>query len=138
MSELTFKEKSLWILLASLVLVFGNYYLQLNIPEDATIKRPEMFELGFYVVFLLIVIIVGHIIITAKGQQEQTDERQQQIEVKAQSISTHVLTFGVFHAIVIALVIPGNFWVVHNLFLSVLLAEIVNIGLQLFYFRRGF
>ncbi len=138
MKQLSFKEKSLWALLISLVAVFGNYYIQLNVPDSAVIKRPEMFEFAFYAAFLAFVVLLGNFLISFTSNKEITDERQKQIEAKAQLISGYVLTIGVFHSIIVALVVPGNFWVVHNLFLSVLIAELVNIGLQLLYLRRGF
>jgi hypothetical protein len=134
---LTFQEKSLWLMFISLIAVFSFYFYSV-LPSDAVNVMPQQVVLFVAAVIVLVIMqVVGHTIIAIGNRRTETDERDRLIELKGTRVAAYVLATGVFFALCAALVTKGNFVFTHVLLGSWVLAQLTEIGSQLFFYRRG-
>ncbi|MDZ4805966.1 MAG: hypothetical protein SGI90_13985 [Candidatus Eisenbacteria bacterium] len=135
--NLSFQEKSLWLRFVSLVAVFGFYFVT-ALPAHARDVMPQQVVLFMLVVVMLVITqVVGHIVIAIADRHTETDERDRLIELKGTRNAAYVLATGVFLALGTALLTDGNFAFTHVLLGFWVLAHLVEIGSQLFLYRRG-
>jgi hypothetical protein len=133
----SFHEKSLWLMLVSLVGVFGFYFATV-LPTDAVNVMPYQIVLFVLAIVMLVIMqIVGHLVIAISDRRPETDERDRLIELKGTRTAAYVLATGVFLALCAALLTNGNFVFTHVLLGFWVLAQLVEIGSQLFLHRRG-
>ncbi len=135
--NLSFQEKSLWLMLVSLVGVFGFYFAK-ALPTHTVDVMPHQVVLFVLAVVLLVILqIVGHIVIAIVDRRTDTDERDRLIGLKGTRNAAYVLATGVFLALCTALLTKGNFVFTHVLLGFWVIAQLVEIGSQLFFYRRG-
>ena len=134
---LSFQEKSLWLMLISLVGVFGFYFMTVLPTNTVNVMPNQVVFFVLAVVMLVIMQIVGHVVIAIVDRHTQTDERDRLIGLKGTRNASYVLATGVFLALCAALVTEGNFVFMHVLLGFWVLAQLVEIGSQLFLYRRG-
>jgi|OpeIllAssembly_1097287.scaffolds.fasta_scaffold119983_3 hypothetical protein len=135
--DLTFEEKSLWVLFLGLLGVYG-YYFSMVLPTDAVNVMPQHKVLfAVAVAYLVASQVVGHILIAIVDPRDETDERDRLIELKGTRVGSWVLAAGVFITLVVAVQTEGNFLFTHVLLGSWVLSQLVEIGSQLYLYRRG-
>jgi len=134
MNNLTFQEKSHWASLASMVVVYSLYYINVIPPVDGNMESPHIWQFFKYMGLLVVVVATGHVFILIKSKQEPEDERQKMIEMKADRVSAYILHIG----IVVAMWVPGNFWIIHTLTIIAVLTDVANKIQQLRLFNRGY
>lgn len=135
--KLSFQEKSLWLLLVSLVGTFSFYFLSV-LPMDVVNVLPQQVVLFVLAVVLLVLTqIAGHVVIAVIDQRAETDERDRLIKLKGTRNAAYVLAMGVFTALCAAVVTEGNFVFTHVLLGFWVAAQLVEIGSQLVLYRRG-
>ncbi len=135
--SLSFQEKSLWLMFVSLVVAFGFYFATV-LPTAMTEVVPQQVSLFVLAVVLLVLMqIVGYIVNAIVDQRTETDERDRLIGLKGARNGSYVLATGVFLALCAALVTEGNFVFMHVLLGFWVLAQLVEIGSQLYLYRRG-
>lgn len=145
--NLSFQEKSLWLMLASLVIAFGCYFVNVlgahaalpaQPPDLARDLAPAHLTLFVAAVILLVVLsVAGHVVIALAERNPQSDERDRLIALKGTSYASYVLATGVFLALTTAAFTKGNFAFTHVLLAFWVLAQLVAIGSQLVMYRRG-
>ena len=135
--DLPFEEKSLWVLFLGLLGVYG-YYFSMVLPTDALNVMPQHKVLfAMAVAYLVASQVVGHILIAIVDPRDETDERDRLIELKGTRVGSWVLAAGVFITLVVAVQTEGNFLFTHVLLGSWVLSQLVEIGSQLYLYRRG-
>ena len=135
--DLTFQEKSLWVMFLGLLVVYG-YYFSMVLPTDAVDVMPQHKVLfGVAVAYLVASQVVGHILIAIVDPRDETDERDRLIELKGTRVGSWVLAVGVFITLVVAVQTQGNFLFTHVLLGSWVLSQLVETGSQLYLYRRG-
>jgi hypothetical protein len=137
--DLSFRERSLWLMLLSLLAVFGFYFATV-LPSSAVHLGPEHIALfAVAVVVLVIMQVAGHIVIALVDRRagEDEDERDRLIELKGTRNAAYVLATGVFGALCAAILTTGNFVFAHVLLGAWVLAQVVEIVSQLLLQRRG-
>jgi hypothetical protein len=136
----SFEERSAWIVLCSLVGVFGFYFLVAGRMLTAGITEavaPFVPLFVVVVVLLVIVLAVGHAAAAIVARPDGPDERDQQIERRAESGSSWILAVGVLAA-AFGLALPlGRAWIANGLLMALVVSEVVNYGLRLYFYRRG-
>ena len=135
--KVSFREKTLWLMFVGLVVIF-TFYFATVLPSNATNVRPQhmaMFALA--VVILAIMAVVGHIAIAIVDRRTATDEREHLIELKGKRNASYVMATGVFLALCIPLLTTGTFLFTQVLLGFWVLAQLVEIGSQLFLLRQG-
>jgi hypothetical protein len=134
---LSFQEKSLWLMFATLVAAFGFYFVTV-LPADAANVTPRQMVLFTLAIVVLVVLqIAGHVVFALMDRRTDTDERDRLIGLKGTRNAAYVLATGVFLALCTALVTEGNFLFTHVLLGAWVVAQLVEIGSQLVLYRRG-
>ncbi|MBI1299443.1 hypothetical protein GC175_31325 [bacterium] len=135
--NLSFQEKSLWLQFVSLIAVFGLYFSTV-LPTDTMTVLPHQVGLFVGMVVLHVVLMVaGHILIAVIDRRTESDERDRLFELKGERNGSYVLATGVFLALYAAVFTEGNFVFTHLLLGFWVLASLVEIGSQLYFYRRG-
>jgi len=142
MLSMSFQEKSQWVTLVGLLVAFGGYIKSAwQVLLDPPVVRdigPEQAGLFLSATILLVVIlVVGHIVIATFDCNDETDERDRQIELKGERWGSFVLASGVFATLCAAVYTEGNAIMAHILLGSWVLAQIVECGSQIIMYRRG-
>lgn len=136
--DLSFQEKSQWVQFLGTVAVFGFYFatvLPLPIGADVLPHQVALFVLA--VVALVVTQVIGHVVIAVLDRRPGTDERDRLIALKGTRNGAYVLATGVFASLCTALISEGNFLFTHVLLAFWVLAQLVETGSQLFFYRRG-
>lgn len=134
---MSFQEKSLWLVFVGLIVAFGFYFATV-LPTNAVNVMPHQVVLFVLAIIVLVIVaIVGHILIAIADRHTDTDERDRLIELKGTRNAAYVLAAGVFLALCTALLTEGNFVFTHVLLGFWVLAQLVEVGSQLFLYRRG-
>ena len=135
----SFEEKSVWITLASLLTVFGYYFVVAGglLAEGVTELAPYLPLLVVTVVLLVVVLVAAHTIVAIASRPDGRDERDRIISWRAEHNSSWLLATGVLGAIFgLALSIEAV-WIANGLMFALFLSEVLGHSLQLFYYRRG-
>jgi len=135
--NLSFKQKSLWLVLASLVLVFGYYFATVLPGHGPMVGPEEVMRFAAAVIVVIIIQITGHILITIVDRRTDTDERDKLIGLKGTRNGSFVLAAGVFLSLSTAVLVEGNFAFTHVLLGFWILSQIVETVSQLIHYHRG-
>lgn len=135
--DITFKEKSLWIQLVTLSFVFGGYFLSIDYTFPETIPSNSVSHFIWLIVILVILNILGHILASAFNKPENEDERDKLIELKASRIQAFIQAVGIVMAILASLKLQNLYITVNLLILSLVISEVLDKAVQLFYYRKG-
>jgi hypothetical protein len=149
--DLSYQEKSILGSLLATVVVYGYYFVgALRSIGEGDLSSVHLGRLIFAVVAIIAIQIVYHIVLSVEGGVERKDERDILIECKAYRNGYFSLATGAFLVIgcVIMAALAGDpagtritvtpFLIVNLVLLFMVLAELVKLLTQLFYYRRGF
>jgi hypothetical protein len=135
--DMTYREKSLWLVGFSLVLVFGLYFWW-ALPAPGADVLPNQVVLFAVAVSLLVAVqAAGHALIAILDRRTEPDERDRLIGLIGERNGAVVLAAGVFVSLLVAVFTQGNFLFTHVLLAFWVLASLVSIGTSLWLFRRG-
>lgn len=141
---MSFREKSAWVTLITLVVV--TILFLLHLPQPVTL-RPQASPFIFHVVLLLIaafvvIEIVAHVVIAIRSPRDARtpkDERERSIELRSKAIAAYVYASLSLGSIVVTIHLGANeIAIAYLVLLSFVIAEIVNYALRVVYYRRGF
>ena len=143
-TPMSFREKSAWISLVLLLVLGGIYFWNFAL---ILARRPAFsdVELFFGVVAALVIAeVVLHMAIAVRSPEEARtpkDERERLIDLKATRAAFYVLMIGAFASIGtvhLRLRDRGDhtFVMMHCVFLSLVVAEVVKSGTQIALYRR--
>lgn len=132
----SFQEKSLWVTFISLTGSCGFYFAK-ALPDAPSDVQPQQVALfAGMIVLLVIAQVVGHIVIALRDRRAGADERDRLIGLQGTRNAAYVLATGVFCALCAGLLTEGNFVFTHVLLGAWVLAQLVEIGSQLWLYRR--
>lgn len=139
-APLSFREKSAWISLVSILAVFipffWNSYRQFSGQVDQSTAVNVAF--GLLVAFVLLEIVLHAVVaLQAPGDaRSPRDEREQLIEMRATRIAFQVLVLGALAAVG-TLHLTRTAWVMQQVVLfAIVLAELVKFAVQIMLFRQ--
>jgi hypothetical protein len=132
---MTFREKSAWITLIAIVLVFGGYWTILLTQRLPTTQAVEL--LAGLIVVKVVIIIIAHIAIAIWASPEPRDERDRLIELRSPRNAYYVLISGLVLMMGVALVGAPMLVVVNGLLAALVLAEVVRFASLIVSYRRG-
>ncbi len=140
--NISFREKSLWLLLLSLIVVFGVYFVSVLPVRSSNVAPTHVGSFVGMLILLVVIQIIGQTLLAIANRRElasriQSDERDALIKLKSMRLASYVLATGIFLSICVALVVPGNFAFVHVLLAFWVLAQAVEIVFQLIFYRQG-
>lgn len=134
--DMTFQEKSLWVMLVGSLVGFGVYFSAVLPGHGASVLPQDVVLFAVAVAMLVAISVAGHVIIAVLDQRTDADERDRSIELAGTRNASYVLATGVFTSLCVALLIPGNFAFTHVLLAFWVLAQLVQIASQLVRYRR--
>ena len=141
--QMSFREKSAWISLVSLVLVFGGYFSYIGMVL-AGLARYRFALFPLMVGVFIIAEVMLHLVIAAQSPRDARtpkDEREQLIELKATRAAFYVLLVSAFASIGTAhlrLSDPDDrLWLMMQAILfSIVFAEVVKFARQIALHRQ--
>jgi len=137
-----FREKSAWISMLSMLVIYGFYFGTLV----ATTAAPQSGNLAYgltlvqTVVVLIVAQVALHIAVAIHKPTEAQlprDEREKLIDLKATRIAFYGLASGVVVACLFGSLNPPVFFNTNSLLLILVTSEIVRSGSQIIYYRLG-
>ncbi len=135
----SFEEKSVWVQLVATAIGLGVYFFLASKLIAIGVNELPPYAILFTVttIFLVVMMVVGHVIAAITGKPEGRDERDRLIEWKAEARSSWILAVGVFGAITAMLFKVSNVWIANGLLLSLFVSTMVGFALRLISYRRG-
>ena len=137
--DASFEEKSVWITLFALVVVFLMYFTVAGrmLLAGETPVLPYVPVMAVAVVLLVVMLIVAHVAVAVASRPEGRDERDRVIAWRAENNASWLLGVGVIVAI-FGLATPiGPAWIANGLLASLFVSEVLKRVFQLVYYRRG-
>jgi len=136
------RERSAWIWLFALIIVFGAYFTTISVLQRAPEQVSFVMQISLLATALLTLALVAGLdwlVVFIRDRRDATpfDERDRLIELRSSSYAYYVLIGGM---IVVGCVMPfsANGWdIVHAALFAIFVAEIVHHGLVVLGYRRG-
>ena len=139
---MSFREKTAWAM-GIILTAAGAYYTHLVITASAALGAPAPPIIPFVVAYVL-AIIIGSIVImvplaiaTPEEADAPADERERHIQHKAGNYSGYVLGAGAIAAMLHFTVNQNGNMIFHIVFASLMVSQICEYALQIWYYRRG-
>jgi hypothetical protein len=137
--EMSFREKSAWISLTLILLVFGPYFwlVARSFTGGAHVHGGTQFALILLFALLEVVVHVAIGLQSPRDARAPRDEREILIDLKATRTAFYVLFAGALFSI-FTLHVPIRAWTLSQfVLLSIVVAELVKFANQIVLFRRG-
>lgn len=144
---MSFREKSIWVmsaglLLASVIYAYAvssvNLAMQADVAWQAMrILPPMVFLFAAAVGLLTVFAVITHVVLAIADPKSAEDERDRMIGQKGAQWGGTVLAVGVFCALCVSVMSTGNFWFSHVLLGFWVLAQLAEYVVQIVLYRRG-
>ena len=144
---MSFREKSLWVMLLAMALAaffYGHAVAYVSHEQfetvawrAMTVNSPMLVMFHIGVAVLVAFAIFGHLVIALFDQRTEEDERDRLIALKGAHVGGIVLAVGVFFALWLAVASTGNFWFTQLLLAFWVLAQMSDYAVQLWQHRQG-
>jgi hypothetical protein len=140
---MSFREKIHWVAFISLVLSFGWFFLSypwaiVNTPAGVEATAWMLFPVTIAIIVSMSVVAAALAIKSPKEAHLKEDEREKTIHLKGTHMAYYPLVLGVWanlFAIFYHISAAGR---LNLLIATVVIAELVRVGSQLYYYRRGY
>lgn len=133
---MSFREKSAWTM-AAVMLVAGIFYAwQVSQGPAAPVIGP----LIPYVLLVIVLSVAVQIVLAVtspKEAQAAADERERVIIWRAGQLSGIVLTVGLVASGAVYVMLPSGNMLFHHVLGALIVAQIAEYLLQVYFFRRG-
>lgn len=131
-SSYTFKEKSDFIILVSIVIIYGfGSFMILQNPNSAN----GLYWILVSSIAFISIIILSHIILAITHKPEDKDERDNINSWRSSKNAYSILSVGIWICLAIILISQNIFTASFALFGTFILAEVVRLASSLFYYR---
>ena len=140
---MSFREKIHWIALVGLLSAFGWYFL--NYPWEIANSPKGMYTAVWMLlpvtIIFLVPMIAGAAFFTIRSPKEadlKEDEREKGIHLRGTHLAYYPLAIGV-QLNIFVLINGFNYgYAVTILIATLVIAELIRVGSQLYYYRRGY
>lgn len=139
---MSFQEKSTWVMLVIVALVYGTYFAivfgDLDTDDVATVDYQGLMLAT--VIVLVILAIVAHIVIAAADPRDAdtSDERDKEINRFGEYVGGYALGVGTLVGLGMAMAEVEPFWIANVLLLGLVASELVAGAVKVVLYRRGF
>lgn len=139
---MTFREKIHWVALFGLVAAFGWYFMVY--PWGIANTRAGVIVAAWMLLPVTIIFLVPMIVGTAwfaiqtpKEANMKEDEREKFIHLRGTNVAYYLLVLGIWANVFVLINGIGFGWSLNILMATLVLAEIVRVGSQLYFYRRN-
>jgi hypothetical protein len=136
---MSFREKSAWITLIAILVVFVLFAL-----HAPNLSDPGLWEVHILlacIVAFMVIELVAYIVLRLRYSEDARtpkDERERLIDLKAIRLAARVYVIGSFLAVFFGLHLAHDGRAIGSLvLLAFVIAEVVNYGARIYYYRRG-
>lgn len=141
LSDMSFREKSAWITLLSLLVAFTPFFYFSYQALTGQLGHRHATTLAFTLIAAFVVLeIVLHTVAALLAPAEARtprDERERLIAARATNVAYPVLLVGVLMSAAV-IHLTTSAWVMQQaVLLTIVVAEVVKFGTQIVLFRRG-
>ena len=137
---MSFREKTAWVTLSAILIVFVMYFLHVSRMFDPTPGEWELMMVALSFAAFILIEVVAYVVLYLrfpKDARTPKDERERLIELKATRLGAYVYVAGTFLAILTPHHGATGFAVGIFVLFAFGLAEIVNYTARIVYYRRG-
>jgi hypothetical protein len=137
---MSFREKSAWITLISILLVFVLYILHVPNIFDPDPGVWELHVVLLTITTFIVIEVIAHVVLYLrfpKDARTPKDERERLIDLKATRLAAYVFVLGTFIAIMTPHFGVSGFAVMLYVIFAFVIAEVVNYAARIIYYRRG-
>jgi hypothetical protein len=132
---MSFREKSAWINLVAIVLVYGFYAWRLwGAPPT---RLGAIAALIGSTILMIIISVTGHVALAIGRRPEAIDERDALVGLRSARNGFHALAAGVWAVIFLAIASPNPIFLAYAALGAFVLAEVVRLASSLVYYRAG-
>lgn len=140
---MSFHEKSAWIMVALVALVYGWYFAVVfgDLASQEAVRGIAYRGMMLATVIALTVLAaVSHIVVAVASPREadKTDERDREINRHGEYIGGFVLGVGALLALGLAMFEVDHFWIANAILAGLVLSELVSGVTRIVLYRRGF
>ena len=136
------RERSAWVWIAALLVVFGGYFAAIASLERASAEisfATRIAVLAVALTTLAVVVGIDRLFGWIRNRREASflDERDRLIQLRSSSVAYYVLIVGM---IIVGCVMPfgaGGWDIVHAALFAIVVAEVVHQGLIVIGYRLG-
>jgi hypothetical protein len=140
---MSFREKIHWVALVGLIAAFGWYFS--NYPWEIVATPKGMYAAVWMLlpvaIIFLVPMIAGATFFAIRSPKEadmKEDERERGIHLRGTYLAYYPLAIGVQLNIFALINGYKNGYVVTILVATLVVAELIRVGSQLYYYRRGY
>ena len=138
---MSFQEKSTWVILTTMIVVYTWYFLTV-LAEVGTTEVADIDYQGRMLVTVLgvvVLVVIGSIVIAiASGRDaDSSDERDKAINRYGEYVGGFVLTTGALGGLALAMVEAHQFWIANTILIGLVLSEITANVTKIVLYRRG-
>jgi predicted ferric reductase len=137
---MSFREKTAWVTLSAILIVFFMYFLHVPRMFETTPGEWELMMVALSFAAFILIEVVAYVVLYLrfpKDARTPKDERERLIELKATRLAAYVYVAGTFLAILTPHHGANGFAVGIFVLFAFGLAEIVNYTARIVYYRRG-
>ena len=137
---MSFREKSAWISLISILLVSGFFFL--HVPWTLTPSSSPQLVRGllYCIIALLVIEVVAHIVVARRSPrdaQAPKDERERLIDLKATRAGHYMYVVGSLLAVSTIHLGANAIAMGYGVLLAFVIGTVVNYAARIVYHRRG-
>ena len=139
---MSFREKTAWVMMIILI-AGGLFYFNMVWKASQALGDVAPPIIPFVIAYVVLIVIASILVMTALAiatpseANAPADERERRAESQAGNLSGYVLGFGVITGLLhYAVNMNGNV-LFHIAFASLMLSQIAEYGLQIWYYRKG-
>ena len=134
-----FQEKSAWIMLLALLLSGIPYISNIvTLSHGAQLPPPNIQQLVYYTIILILIAVIGHIIITAfsaKDANAKLDERERRIFDRAGKLAGYVFGFGSVGSLIFYLFFADGNLLFYGVLGSLIIGQLVEYITKIYFYR---
>ena len=139
---MSFPEKSTWVMLVVVALVYGTYFLVVLGDVAAVPGVRDIAYRGMMLATVLVLTLLAagtHIVmaIASPLEADMTDERDREINRFGEYIGGFVLVVAVLMGLGLTMFEVDHFWIANALLAGLVLSELVAGATKLVLYRRG-
>ncbi len=138
-----YREKFAWLSLLAIALTYGPYFTLTALRPPPAGVLPNLEQLAFFgaiAIAQVVILLVGKAVLAARTPKEErgpADERDRAIDLRTSRIAYYVLIAGVLVAGVVLPFLASGWQIVNATLAAVVFAEVVQHGLTVRSYRRG-
>jgi len=139
---MSFREKSAWITLIALILLTLFFITHLPPPLTLAPLGGWVFQvLAIGVVAFVVIEVIAHVIVAVRSPRDARaprDERERLIALKGTNIGAYAYVVLSLGSVFVVVHLGANaIGVAYCVFLSFVIAQVVNYAARVLYYRRG-